>query len=96
MDNNENLQMMYEEIMQSSDFLSLATIDRQILVEAAMIRASSNVIHLPDAIHLATAQIHNCSCFITNDKRLKNNQPFQVIVISDFIENYSWLHNILK
>nr|WP_281268010.1 type II toxin-antitoxin system VapC family toxin [Methanospirillum stamsii] len=87
MDNNENLQMMYEEIMQSSDFLSLATIDRQILVEAARIRASSNAIHLPDAIHLATAQIHNCSCFITNDKRLKNNQPFQVIVISDFIEN---------
>lgn len=87
MDNNEKLQQTYEEMIQSSDSLILATIDRQILVEVAGIRASLNTIHLPDAIHLATAQIHRRSCFITNDKRLKINQTFQIILISDFIEN---------
>lgn len=87
MDNNPNLQQTYTEILQSSDSLTLANIDRHILIEAAMIRASSNSIHLPDAIHLATAKLHHCSCFITNDKRLRNNQPFQVIIISDFLKS---------
>jgi predicted nucleic acid-binding protein len=87
MDNNPNLQQTYTEILQSSDSLTLANIDRHILIEAAMIRASSNAIHLPDAIHLATAKLYQCSCFITNDKRLRNNQPFQVIIISDFLES---------
>ncbi|MBN1167828.1 MAG: PIN domain-containing protein [Methanospirillaceae archaeon] len=87
MDNNLNLQQTYTEILQSSDSLTLANIDRHILIEAAMIRASSDAIHLPDAIHLATAKLHKCSCFITNDKRLRNNHLFQVIIISDLLEN---------
>ncbi|MBN1167812.1 MAG: PIN domain-containing protein [Methanospirillaceae archaeon] len=51
------------ETIQSSSSLIVIPIDRQILVEAARIRAESNAIHLPDAIHLATAHIHHYSSF---------------------------------
>lgn len=85
MDKNKDLQQIYEEILQSSNSLTITTIDRQILIKASMIRASSDGINLPDAIHLATAQLKNCSYFITNDKRLRNNETIQVIIISDLI-----------
>ena len=85
MDKNKDLEQIYEEILQSSNSLTITTIDRQILIKASMIRASSDGINLPDAIHLATAQLKNCSYFITNDKRLRNNETIQVIIISDLI-----------
>lgn len=82
-DNNNHLQYIYQETIKSSDNLDVIPIDRQILIEAAQMRAQSATIHLPDAIHLATAKRDHCATFITNDKRLKIIPDLHVVIISD-------------
>ncbi len=86
MNNNQDIQQIYEETIQSSLSLTVVPIDRQTLVEAARIRAESDAIHLPDAIHLATARIHCCSSFLTNDKRLKAFSGISICIISDVVD----------
>jgi len=82
-DNNDHLQQVYQDTIQSSDNLDVIPISREVLINAAKIRAQSTTIHLPDAIHLASARIWNCSSFITNDKRLKGFSNNDMIIISD-------------
>lgn len=85
-DKNLALQSLYENTIQTTSSLTICPIDRDILIQAAKFRAKSlnNVIRLPDAIHLATAQIHQCKCFITNDARLKNSfANMEVLLLSD-------------
>lgn len=60
-------------------------IERQILIEAARIRADLPNIQLPDAIHLATARNTHSHKFITNDKRLKCIQEIEIILLSEEI-----------
>ena len=59
------------------------TISRQILIEAAHLRAKSRPLSLPDAIHFATAQLNDCQTFLTNDKRLKSIPDIDVVIISE-------------
>ena len=82
-ENKKEIQQLYEELLRPSDVLTISTIDRQILIDAAKIRASSDAILLPDAIHLASARNQNCSSFITNDKRLRKIDFFQVVILSE-------------
>ena len=55
MDESDGLKNIYLETLQSSEALSVIPINRKILIEAARLRAMSETLHLPDAIHLATA-----------------------------------------
>lgn len=82
-ENKKEIQQLYEELLRPSDVLTICTIDRQILIDAAKIRASSDTILLPDAIHFASARNQNCSSFITNDKRLRKIDSFQVVILSE-------------
>lgn len=82
-DKNERLQQIYHEAFQSSQNLEVIPIHRQILIEAAKIRAASKTIHLPDAIHLSTALMNQCTTVITNDKRLKGFPGLHVIILSE-------------
>ena len=50
--------------------LTVMPVDRSVLIEAASIRASTNL-KLPDAIHFATACLTNCTHFVTNDDHFK-------------------------
>ena len=61
----------------------VVAISRQILIEAAHLRAKSRLLNLPDAIHFATAQINDCQTFLTNDKRLKSVLDFDVVILSE-------------
>jgi predicted nucleic acid-binding protein len=48
----------------------MVPVSRDILVAAARLRAETNM-KLPDAIHIATAQITGCSYLLTNDSHLR-------------------------
>lgn len=57
------------DLLTSGDGLTVGPIGRDILVKSAQLRALSNL-KLLDAIHVATAQIMNCSLFLSQDERL--------------------------
>ncbi len=52
-----------------SRFLRVMPVTRDVILEAARIRAGSGI-KLPDAIHVATANLADCNAFVSNDKRL--------------------------
>jgi predicted nucleic acid-binding protein len=83
MDDNVYLQNVYMEALQPSQGLSVIPINRGILIEAAKLRARLETLNLPDAIHLATAHVHHCTSFLTNDKRLRSLPEFHVVLLSD-------------
>jgi predicted nucleic acid-binding protein len=57
-------------------------IGRDILIEAARIRASIKL-KAPDAIHYAAAQIAVCTHFLTNDKRIRPTAKLDVLQWDD-------------
>lgn len=58
-------------ILFGNDRITVSSVSRDIIIEAAGIRAFRTV-KIPDAIHLATAKECNCDVFLTNDHRMKN------------------------
>ncbi len=83
MDGNVALQRAYQSALQPSASLHVLPISRQILVEAANLRGSQSALKLPDAIHLATAQLAQCQAILTNDLRLRESPSVQIILLSD-------------
>ncbi len=59
----------FQVFLQDSRFFSVVPITRELLTEAARLRAISRI-KLPDAIHAATALQRGCTSFLTNDDRL--------------------------
>lgn len=55
--------------------LGARSVNRQILVAAAALRAANAALRLPDAIHLATAFSNRCAGFLTLDIRLGRSVP---------------------
>lgn len=52
-----------------SKFLQVKPVTRDVILEAARVRAGAGI-KLPDAIHVATANLADCDAFVSNDKRL--------------------------
>jgi predicted nucleic acid-binding protein len=59
----------YERVLSRSRGLRMVEIDRRVLRSAAQLRAA-HATNPPDAIQLATAALHGCTAFLTNDRRL--------------------------
>ena len=83
MDRNVALQRAYQNALQPSASLHVLPISRQVLVEAAGLRGQQSALKLPDAIHLATAQLTQCQAVLTNDLRLRDYAAIQVVLLSD-------------
>lgn len=83
LDNNVELQAVYEAALHSSPALGVMPVSREVLVQAARLRASHTRLRLPDAIHAATARVYACSVFITNDKYLTDLPDITVLLLSD-------------
>lgn len=79
-DQNEAWQKVYQYGIQTSPTLTVAPITRDILIQAAVIRARNNL-KLPDSIHMATAQLSSCKTFLTNDKHIKSIDDINVIYL---------------
>ncbi|MBS9478349.1 type II toxin-antitoxin system VapC family toxin [Ancylobacter radicis] len=60
------------------DQLQTLPITRDVLTRAARIRAASPALKLPDAIHLATAELSGCTQIISSDKRLAGSTALTV------------------
>jgi len=61
----------------------VAPLGAELLQRAAQLRASADGLHLPDAIHLATAESEQCDWMLTNDRRLEASEALPVVVLSD-------------
>jgi predicted nucleic acid-binding protein len=63
----DSLASFYLEIRMGSYWLDVGAVTFRVLERAAALRAASKSLKLPDAIHVGTAQILECSHFLTND-----------------------------
>lgn len=61
----------------------LMPITRDVLMQAAALRAELPSLRTPDAIHCATARLCACSMFLTNDRALQRVSDIPVVVLDD-------------
>jgi predicted nucleic acid-binding protein len=60
----------YQEVISPDASFKVSAIDRDVLIEAATLRAVRKSLRLPDAIHVATARLDACSVIVSDDRRL--------------------------
>jgi predicted nucleic acid-binding protein len=77
-----SLPSIYEDLIRDRPGLRAVPISRQILIEAAAIRRRTAGLKLPDALHLGTAVIANCTHFFASDLRLKSAEGLRVVHLS--------------
>ena len=80
-DGNAVARDTYTRILQSTPSLTVAPVDRAVLLEAARIRSSS-AMKLPDAIHAATALLAGCTTLLTNDAGFESVAGLAVLLLS--------------
>lgn len=80
---NKRLAQLYEAHLSTHAGLECLPISREILVQAAQLRADLNI-KLPDAIHVASALHANCDSLLTNDQGIRAPSSLSVLVLSDF------------
>jgi len=76
-------QTTYRQLLSSRPNLRVIPVQRAILIEAARQRAASGSLKLPDAIHVATAVILNCTTLLTNDQKFKSLANLPVVILSE-------------
>lgn len=69
LDRHTEREAAYLQVLQSSSSLLVVPVSRAVLTAAARLRAEPDL-KLPDAIHVASAQLSTCSTFLTNDARI--------------------------
>lgn len=66
----------YRDLFRSEGWLDVAEVEHDVLLAAARLRADRGALRLPDAIHLATAELLDCTHVITGDLRLAGGAGF--------------------
>lgn len=72
----------YLELMQRTPRITLAPADRRVILRAVELRADRELRSM-DALHLATALVHDCETFLTNDQRLDATDQIRVLTLRD-------------
>jgi predicted nucleic acid-binding protein len=81
--NNDALAQQYEDILSTEGSFYMAEVTKEILKDAANIRAAHNL-KTPDAIHAATALHYGCQDFVTNDnKRFTRVSGLNILLLGD-------------
>lgn len=81
-DQNQAEQQAYKKFLTPTSVLQVVPISKEILEEAARLRATTKL-KLPDAIHLATATLNGCDCFLTNDASFKSITTANIKILSE-------------
>jgi len=74
----------FERTLLGSDIRTLP-ISLAVLREAARLRATLAGLRTPDAIHAATAALHGCTLFVTNDLIFKRMSSLNVAILDDVL-----------
>lgn len=80
-DGEAELISMYERLFWEDRIIDAVPIGREVLDEAAHIRAGHLSVRLPDAIHLATAVHASCSVILSNDRKLIPISKLPIVAI---------------
>ncbi len=80
----QELVQTYLEAIQTRRELDVRPVDREVLIEAARLRAAARV-RLPDAIHAATALRAGCETLLTNDPDFRAIPGFATLLLSDLV-----------
>lgn len=81
---DRDLAGQYEALLTRSRGLLLIDLARDVLREAARLRAETSV-RTPDAIQLATARLAGARTFLTNDRRLPDLPELEVRRLRDYL-----------
>jgi len=81
-DQNQPVQQAYKKFLTPTSVLQVVPISNNILEAAAQLRATTKL-KLPDAIHLATANLNDCDCFLTNDDSFKSVTTANIKILSE-------------
>jgi predicted nucleic acid-binding protein len=71
----------YERLIDTS--VELLPISRSVLREAARLRARHPKLRTPDAIHAATAALHQVTCFVTNDAAFRSVPEIVALILDE-------------
>lgn len=85
-EDNDELAADYVAAIQPRHALRVVPVSREILIDAAGMRASTGL-KLPDAIHAVTALQAGCVHFVTNDARFRAVSGIDVVVLSEVAEH---------
>ena len=72
----------YLELMQRTPRFTLAPADRPVIERAVQLRADLRLRSM-DALHLATALVHGCETFLTNDERLAAPDEIRLVTLKE-------------
>ena len=68
-DGRRDLVERYLELFRSTPRIHLVPVERRVILRSVHLRADFGLRSM-DALHLATALVHDCETFVTNDQRL--------------------------
>lgn len=72
----------YFDLMQRTPSIILAPVTRPVVLQAVRLRADFGLRSM-DALHLATARVHDRDTFLTNDVRLASVESPCVLTLQD-------------
>jgi predicted nucleic acid-binding protein len=81
---NHDMVIAYESMIAPGPNFDVPAVTREILIDAARIRANRVSVKLPDAVHLATAQAHACAFFVTEDRRMEVLESMRQLLVNPF------------
>jgi len=74
-----DLIQVYDNWTISNSYLEVVPVVREVLRDAATLRANDKALKLPDAIHLTTARGTGCRYFLTKDERIKGQYGVEIL-----------------
>ena len=80
-DGRQDLVERYLELFSRTPRIHLAPVDRRVILRSVHLRADFGLRSM-DALHLATALVHDCETFVTNDRRLARVDRPRVLTLA--------------
>jgi predicted nucleic acid-binding protein len=65
--------------------IKVIEINKEIAEKSASIKSQYKFFKTADSLQLATALVHNCELFITNDKQLRQFSDIETLILDDLL-----------